>query len=401
MLRQKLREEQKPIFDKAESILNRYGMVYIAAEPRTGKSYIASALINKSRALICTVKSAMDGWKETADFMKIDAVIVNYESLHKVGTETFDYLIIDEAPKIAKYPTPSKARKELDRFVHPNIKLIWLSGTPSIETDAQMFYQLSLSPRHSFNQYYKKGNSSAFNHWYWGGAYYSTRPDSLPGYGLGTMKVVGYNKEAIDYAAVKNFSHKFEPIVVRHYHIEEAMSPNMNVVYIEAPTEVMDVYEEIKTNKCSLKMGISPMKPAQIQSKLLQIASGTVITDDSQLFLNGFKADQVFKEHPNAAVFYKFVADRDNLIRAGFSEEQLFQIDSKIMGLDLSHFNEQVIYSLTFSGMSFTQAVSRLCNVDRKDRPNVYVYLTKGTIEEDVYATVSKKRDYNSQFLRK
>ena len=76
------------------------------------------------------------------------------------------------------------------------------------------------------------------------------------------------------------------------------------------------------------------------------------------------------------------------------------QIDSNVMGLDLSHYDEAVIYSLTWSGQNYVQALSRLNNKKVKRVPAFYIYISTQT-ERDIYEAVSHKRDYNERFLRK
>jgi len=397
----KLLGKQIPVFEEAKQKLDKYGMVYIAAEMRFGKAYITSALIEHYNydALICTVKSAVEGWGEALDYFNIGADIINYESLHKVNTKKYDVIVVDEAPKISAFPKKNKARAEIDRFIHKDLKVIWLSGTPSIESNAQWFHQLSISPRHSFSLYKKKGNSSAFNLWYFGSSYYKDR-GNLPGYGYRTMKRIGYNKEAWDYADVKPFPEKIDPMLIRRFHEEENMSVRAHLRYVEATKTVSEVYHTILTQKCSQELKIEPLGGAQLLSKLHQIANGHYIGENGTVILDAFKAKVVYKEHPNAIVFYKYQADREVLLSVGYLDEQLLQIDSNVMGLDLSHYDEAVIYSLTFSGQNYTQCLSRLNNHKKKEIPNFYIYLTKNTLEKDIYDVVSQKKDYNAKWLR-
>ena len=83
-----------------------------------------------------------------------------------------------------------------------------------------------------------------------------------------------------------------------------------------------------------------------------------------------------------------------------FPEEDLYQIDANNTGMDISHYDEMVIYSNTFSGANFTQVLSRMVNISSDRVPEVYVYMTKNTVEEDLYKTVISKKDSNEKFLR-
>ena len=400
----KLYPEQEEVAQEAEVLLRNYGMVYIAAEPRFGKSYITASLIT-TNSLILTVKSALAGWEETCRYFDIEPVLINYESLHKVDYEKFDYIVIDEAPKISSFPKKNKARKEIDRFIHKDIKVVFLSGTPNIESQAQLFHQLSISPNHSFSKYYEKGNSTAFSHWYFGGDNFVSRDDNLKGYGNRTKKIVGYNKEAWNHADVSVPKSKYEPIMIKRFHTDENMSSKVVLRPIKAPKSVEEVYHTLKTNKCFMGLNgvgeIEPIGKAQLLIKLHQIAQGNYIsTDGTTVHISSFKARVCFEEHPDAIVFYKYQADLSLLRIAGYTAEQLKQVDSSIMGIDFSNYEEAIIYSLTWSGQNYVQCLSRLNNVNKNIKPTFYVYITKGTVDEKIFKAVSNKRDFNTQFIR-
>ena len=313
----KLYPEQQIVYDEMKTILAKWNMVYLAARPRFGKSYITASIINDN-TLVCTVKSAVEGWKEACEACNVNPTIINYESLHKIPQKIYDCVVIDEAPKVSKFPKMSKAREQLPNYISKDTSLIWLSGTPAIESDAQLFYQLSLSHRHSFNKYYKKGNSSAFNHWYFGSSYFKNR-GNLPGYGNRTKKIVGYNKEAWDYADVKPFPEKLNPIIIKRFHEDDNMFAKIVLKTVEAPKELQETINTIKHNKCHIELNIAPMRPAQLLSKLHQLSNGHIKDDDGQVhFIDNFKAKLVYEEHPNAVVFYKFIADVQFLLEAGF-----------------------------------------------------------------------------------
>jgi len=330
------------------------------------------------------------------------AVVINYESLHKVNSAIFDYLIVDEAPKISAYPKKSKARQELDRFIHPKIKVIWLSGTSHIESSAQMFHQLSLSPRHSFSKYLSNGNSTAFHAWYKGGDSFAKYrgPDKSYGIEGATIRKAG-GKEMSDYSQVISFPEKFLPIMIKNKHTEINMNTKVIVRYIDMSEEISLLYHNVKTQKCSVEYDIEPLAPAQLLSKLHQIANGAYIdSSDTNVLLCNKKASEVYRNHPESIVFYKYQNDRTILLSVGFKEDQLLQTDSNILGLNLSHYDDMVIYSLTWSGQNYTQCLARICDFKRETRPIAYVYLSVCTVEQDIYNSVSTKKSFNDKFLK-
>jgi hypothetical protein len=98
----KLRDYQIELSDKATSILQKYGLVYLALEPRVGKTLTAFATAHKfgaKKILFVTKKKAKaDVMAQVLDanfgFEKID--VDNFEQLHNIGSD-YDLVIIDEA----------------------------------------------------------------------------------------------------------------------------------------------------------------------------------------------------------------------------------------------------------------------------------------------------------------
>lgn len=401
-IEEKLLPKQVEVYEEAQQILSKWNMCYLALPTRFGKSFIASALTN-SNTLICTTKSALPGWKKASEHFSLEPTVINYESIHKIPTHVYDTIIIDEAPKVGKFPKPSKGRQELERFIHPRVKIIWLSGSPKVESDGQLFHQLSLSPNHSFRKYYllASGNVQGYNIWWQGSKHYKRFDHlNLPRYGTGAKKITGYNKESYDYSSVVRFDEKFNPIMIKRTHTDEKMHATVHLRYLKAPKEIEDIYHTLKTERCHQELQIEPLKPAQLLSKLHQIAQGSLIVEETTYYLSQFKAKVVRENHPNSLIFYKYQADRQQLLVAGFKEEQLKQIEAAAMGVDMSHYHDSVIFSLTWSGQMYLQALARTTNLGREDKPNVYIYLTEGTADKDIFKAVSKKKDYNYSFLK-
>ena len=152
---------QTEIANNGKRILEDEGMLYLALFPRTGKTPITLEIIKRTYAadvavLFVTTKSAIPGiYKVIDEFgyedMKIH--VVNYESLHKVNY-VYDVIVLDEAhAKISKFPKPSKSYKELKRLIDGKTDIIYLSGTPKIESNSKLFHQLSLCPNHPWRRY--------------------------------------------------------------------------------------------------------------------------------------------------------------------------------------------------------------------------------------------------------
>lgn len=109
-----LREYQRPIVDKAKEILSRNNIVYLAAEVRTGKTFMSFAIgyeLGWRNILMVTKKNAIE------DIMKnyltvshlFRLTVINYEQVHKyVKMMGFDGFIIDEAHSMGAFPKPSQ-----------------------------------------------------------------------------------------------------------------------------------------------------------------------------------------------------------------------------------------------------------------------------------------------------
>jgi hypothetical protein len=60
-----------------------------------------------------------------------------------------------------------------------------------------------------------------------------------------------------------------------------------------------------------------------------------------------------------------------------------------------------IIYSLTFSGSTYSQILSRMCNWNRTEPIKVHVLMVRGSVEEYIYKAVSSKQSFNESFYLK
>ena len=382
----KLTEVQAALAAIAAEKLNKYGHVYLALAPRSGKSLIAANLLRPDdNALFVTKKNAITGVRKVLDAFEVKADVVNYESLHKVEGSIYNTFVVDEAHALSRFPKPTLAYKRLRRLIDTSYaelgvkpRIIWLSGTPNIEAKPELFHQLSISPHHQFSLY------KNFYRWF-------------DRYGLkGKVIYTGGPRPAIDYSETIDFSEEFNYFMVRY----SMKSPKITLEYMSMPEIGKRLYHEVKTTGVAYYQGrpIVANGPAQRRNKLQQIGGGTVIGEGATMQLFDDIAKEISKKYANAAIFYKF-QEEEKLLEKFFSKEQLFQIDATSMGVDLSHFNKAVIYSLTWSGANFTQALSRLTNVAVDNDPEVII-LVKSPIDIEIVDTVLAKKDKNTKFLK-
>ena len=151
---------------QALPILKANGIVYLAAEERTGKT-LSSILLAESvpgkTVLVITKKKAKDGWNETlskyTDYKK-SYTVTNYHQAHKEDPDKFDLIILDEAHNyISAFPKPGKIWKELKPLCRKK-PIIYISATPHAQGPQQLFHQFALS---SFSPWAKHKN---FYEWF-------------------------------------------------------------------------------------------------------------------------------------------------------------------------------------------------------------------------------------------
>ena len=142
----KLRPHQVTASKETLAILKKFGVVYLAGEPRTGKTLTAlhtmdTYLKGKGVVLIVTSKKAISSIERDFDDypVGIEVAIVNYESAHKIDFKV-NGLILDEVHRLSKFPKPGKVAKLL-RQKFSAMPTILMSGTPSPESFSQLFHQ--------------------------------------------------------------------------------------------------------------------------------------------------------------------------------------------------------------------------------------------------------------------
>ena len=85
------------MINEARAILDRYNLVYISAETRTGKTLATIHLLkdNYNKILVLTKKKAIDSWESDLRLSKANNfTVINYESIHKLNNNDFDIRVI-------------------------------------------------------------------------------------------------------------------------------------------------------------------------------------------------------------------------------------------------------------------------------------------------------------------
>ena len=398
-----LRDYQIRISKDGTEILKAKKTLCLFMEVRTGKTATALDICKNygaKRVLFITKIKAFtsienDYWdfKYLNDF---DLTIINRESLHKVETNDFDVVVIDEVHGYTSYPKPSKYHKDIkERF--GNIPMIMLSGTPTPESYSQYYHLFTLSNHSPFNKY--------TNFYKWANEYVDIK-----------LKYLGY-AQVKDYsnARKKDFWHHIRYHILTFTQAEAGFTTDVkeNILKVKMKPITYAITERlikdlVVTSASSGKQIIADTG-VKLQQKIHQLFSGTikyedgttqVIDDTKAVFIKDkFKGKKI-------AIFYNFVAELD-MLKQTFGNDLTtdlnefnttnkniaLQIVSGREGISLSKADYLIFLNLQFSAVSYFQAKDRLTTMERKSNDIYWIFAENG-IEEKIYNTVLMKKDY-------
>jgi len=399
-----LREYQSKLSTEGLEVLNKFKIVYLAMEVRTGKTATSleiAKLYGAKRVLFLTKKKAissiLDDYAEFAYTFKI--TVTNDESIHKVDGE-FDLVIHDEHHRFGAFPKPNKVAK-IFKDKYGSLPMIFLSGTPSPESHSQWFHQFWISN----NSPFKYSNFYKWCHDY-----------------------VNVKDKRLGYAIVKDYSEGREndiKEVVNPYLISFTQSQagfttsvDETILEVEMKPITYNVIAQLKKNQFvknpqgDLILGDTGVK---LMQKCHQLYSGTVkfedgsrkVIDDSKaVFINDkFSKDKI-------AIFYKFTAEYD-CIKATMGDKITndleefnttdkwiaLQIVSGREGISLKAAKYLVYYNIDFSAVSYWQSRDRLTTMERQNNEIFWIF-SRGGIEKKIYKTVMEKKDYTLKIFK-
>ena len=405
-----LRDYQERISNEAYAKLRDYGLVYLAMEPRTGKTLTAFATAYKygSQTILFVTKK-----KAKADIMSqldesaysFDLVeVTNYEQLHNF-LSAYDLIIIDEAHVISAYPCPSLRAKELKRICNGK-PIIFLSGTPTPESFSQLFHQMWVSSFSPFKAYK--------NFYAWAKDYVDIRQKYL------------YGKTINDYSAGKqSLIEKETNHLFIAYTQEEAGFTELvkeTILYVDMLPATYQFANRLRIDKIvTNKEGASVIADTAVKlmQKLHQIFSGSIIIDEPEMRGKVFdytKAEYIrdtFKGQ-KIAIFYKFKAEAmalrwilgkvyDDPMEFNNADSGVFisQIVSGREGIRLDTADALIMYNIDFSATSYWQSRARIQTKDRVKEAQLYWIFARGGIEDKIYKAVMDKRDYTLAHFKK
>lgn len=387
-----LYDYQKQLVSKAKAILNDQNLVYIAAEERTGKTFVALQMLEElgyTNILIVTKKAAISGWESVLNehFKRLNATIINYQSLHKLNPAiNADVAIIDEAhANIGGYPKASKTAVILQSFVF-GLPIVFLSATPCAQTYASLFHQLNISQYSPWDSYRN------FYAWF--------KEYGIPKLirGAGGRQIIKYDEIKED--LILPVFEKYFVFLTRNDSGEFEVEPKDEIIYILPKLCTNYFINVIKKEKCLELPSREKVRIETISKEmhlLHSIESGVVKIDEENDAIYPQIDEKIayIKERwgdtKDIAIFYEYIAEGKRL-RDEFKNANILQGTTYAEGVDLSHLKCAIVLSMNFSTSKYIQRRCRLCHPKRTEPITIYYLLFKGYLSEAVYNCVAQKR---------
>ena len=402
-----LRDYQIDISAKAVILLQTKKIAYLAMEVRTGKTLTALNAANDygaKKVLFLTKKKAVESKTIQNDYDLLQPnfkiIIINNESLHKITDDDFDLLISDEHHRNGSYPKPNKTTKEIKhRFGH--LPMIFLSGTPAIESGSQWYHSFWISDNSPFIE-------KNFYRW---AENYTTPAIKF----FGSIQIKDYSK-SIDYL----INPIIEPYLLKYTQKDAGFVSEIeeHIIYYDMPVKLRKITETLLKDELirGNKENIVANNAAAMLNKIHQIENGTVITEQNNAYvIDTYKAEfikQYFRDK-KIAIFYYFQKERELLLNVfgdtittdinEFNSTNKHFAIQQISGseaISLKSADALVYYNYGYSGKNYTQGRDRMTTKEREEN-NVYFILAKKSLNERIYKAIKSKKRYNEKLFQK
>ena len=405
-------QHQIEIAKEGYDTLSKYGLVYLAMEERTGKtltSILLAEQTTRTKVLVLTKKKALDGWHETLDSYagntgyngkdgllhwklhnSTDITVTNY---HQAGTLTkgYDLIILDESHSyLSAYPkrgTIWKYVKELTK----GQPIVYLSATPNAQGYQLLYNQLALSDWSPFKKY---ANFYRF----------------FESYGIPSKVRTSYGLQETYKKCKPSVWDKCKHLFITYTRgeLDFEHEPTDELHYFELDDTTRELYNRCLTDEMLIYKDIEiPLDSSmKLRTSLHMLEGGVAKDEDNYIVLsNEEKAKAIYEDFgdtKDTVIMYHYKAELGKLQRL-FTNARLLQATSYAEGVDLSMYDNLVIYSQDFSTARHSQRRARQANKNRDTAITVHYYLVKDAISEQVYQTVSdnKANFIDSLFNRK
>jgi hypothetical protein len=378
--------------DQLEVILRKHYLACLWGAPRSGKTRTAirtvANLINDKACLVLTKKAAIPGWLSEIQACnpKTNFYVTNYEQAPKLSGEPFSMVIIDESHNLNKVGKMTQRFKNIRQLVYHK-PVIFLTGTPAIEKQAGLFYQLGVS---KFSPFQFKSFYEFFRN-----------------YGVSNQLWIG-GRAIEQYDKVKpTLMAKVMPYVVSMTQVDagitcEARDQVHLVTLSEQTKSLIDTIskEGVATINGTTYVFESDMA---VRAAIHQIETGAVLLEGDIVQLPNDEViayiARIFGDKPDVALMAHFRSTRHKLAKA-LPRAHIYSSDGHAEGVNLAHYKHFVIVNSGYSGAKFVQRRERIVNINRTTEAIVHHIITDGGISEAVYNAVSNKLDYNLRLFR-
>lgn len=391
---------QEVAFNSCYEILKKYGIVYLFGEPRSGKTLTALTVAikfcnnnYKKTVLVLTKKSAISGWQSSLESIKESAegltvVITNYEQAEKLMIKP-DIYIQDESHNIGRVGKSSKRFKDIKKLCF-DAPAVLLSGTPIVESPLSVYYQMNVSkysPFNKFSTFYK---------------FFNTYGIPCPKR-IGAMLVESYSQckpELLD---------EIEKFIVRMTLSDAGHTyDNVDEIHYFEPSKL---FKDV----CKAVINRRSFKGVELNSNMAL-----------RTFLHLFESGLYYRKNGDWSVFPRYARLKIDYILANFmgkktaimcyfkAEQEyledsfrllpnfkIFSATAHCEGVDLSDFDELVIFSQDYSGARFIQRRNRIVNLNKKKSTRVHHLLFKNGISEQIYNCTVQKKIFNDSMFNK
>jgi hypothetical protein len=394
----KLRDYQIEISEQAVNILKEKKIVYLAMEPRCGKTLTAlnvCKLYGAKNVLFLTKKKAISSIQN--DYysfgFKFKITIINDEQLDNINN-SFDLIIHDEHHRFGAFPKPSKRVKEY-KLKYSFLPMIFLSGTPAAESYSQMFHQFWVSSYTPFNQY-----GSFYK---WAKTFVNVKPKHL-GHGV-VNDYSDAKKDLIDLV--------IDPYILKYTQKESGFESKVNEHVIYIPELCQNLILKLKKDKVIVgkEETILADSGSKMMQKIHQLESGTIKFESGKsqsldyskaIFIRDkFKGKKI-------AILYYYVEELE-LLKQVFpnhtndlnefnttDKDFIGQQYSTALGVNLSKAECLIFYNFGFSGTNFIQARDRMTIKERLINDVYFVY-AKGSLSEKIHQVIKQKKNFTEK----
>lgn len=408
-----LRDYQIELAIKAADKVQEYGLCYIAAEPRCGKTGMAfqtaKLLLSRSVLFITKLKAISSIESDYTGFgfnKNFELTCINYESIHKVLDKEYDLIIIDESHRNGAFPKASESAK----IIKENwsyLPMILLSATPSAESYSQIYHQLWISVRSPFAGYK--------NFYAWSNDFVRVKKKMING-----QQFNDYSRADQDKIKAAT-AHLFISFTQAESGFTQSVEEEVLLVRMNPTTYTLA--KKLINHKIFTGKGgevVLADTPVKLQSKLHQVFSGTVITESENINAIVFdksKASMIAEVFADKkiAVFYKFVAEgimlKAHIGRMTTDDPKVFNESKDLVfisqfisgreGVDLSTADALIFINIDFSALSYIQSKSRIQTRDRTTPAKIYWVFAEGGIEPHIYERVKNKMDFTNSYFKK